>query len=279
MGRFEGKVALVTGAARGQGRNHALRLAEEGADVIILDICEDLPTIPYPLGTQQELDETAAGVEKFDRRVVSAKVDIRDAGHLEDFVANAVAELGGLDIVSIGAAVCGFGNLMDLTVDEWKEQIDVNLTGSFNTAKATIPHILAHGRGGSVIFTASTCGLEVVPGIGHYNASKHGVVALTKTLAMELGANGIRVNALCPTNVGTPMIFNDATWRLFWPDVENPGRAEAEADGSIMRQMHVIPVPWIEVDDVTNALIYLASDDSRYVTGTTMVVDAGRLLA
>jgi NAD(P)-dependent dehydrogenase (short-subunit alcohol dehydrogenase family) len=194
-------------------------------------------------------------------------------------VANAVAELGGLDIVSIGAAVCGFGNLMDLTVDEWKEQIDVNLTGSFNTAKATIPHILAHGRGGSVIFTASTCGLEVVPGIGHYNASKHGVVALTKTLAMELGANGIRVNALCPTNVGTPMIFNDATWRLFWPDVENPGRAEAEADGSIMRQMHVIPVPWIEVDDVTNALIYLASDDSRYVTGTTMVVDAGRLLA
>lgn len=278
MGRVEGKIALVTGAARGQGRNHALRLAEQGADVIALDICEDISTIPYPLGTQMELEETAAGVEKLGRRVVSAKVDIRDANLLNDVVASAVAELGGLDIVSIGAGVCGFGNVLDLTAEEWKDQIDVNLTGSFNTAKAAIPHVLAHGRGGSVIFTASTCGLEVVPGIGHYNASKYGLVGLTKTLAVELGAQGVRVNALCPTNVATPMFQNDATWRLFFPGVENPGQADAEAPNSAARQMHAIPIPWVEIDDVTNALMYLASDESRYVTGTTMVVDAGRLL-
>jgi SDR family mycofactocin-dependent oxidoreductase len=274
----EGKVALVTGAARGQGRNHALRLAGEGADVIVLDICEDLSTIPYPLGTEDELQETAEQVEKLGRRVVSAKVDIRDADSLNEFVARAVAELGGLDIVSANAGICGFGNVLDLTAQDWKDTIDVNLTGSFNTAKAAIPHILAHGRGGSVVFTASTCGLEAVQGLGPYNASKHGVVALTKTLAIELGPQNVRVNALCPTNVATPMLQNDTTWKLFFPDVENPSQATAEAPNSAARQMHVIPVPWVEPDDITNALLYLASDESRYVTGTTMTVDAGRLL-
>ena len=278
MGRVEGKVALVTGAARGQGRSHAVRLADEGADVILLDVCEDMATIPYPLGTEDELQETAEAVEKLDRRAVWAKVDIRNAEHLNEVVSEAVAELGGLDIVSAGAGVCGFGQVLDLTVEEWKEQIDVNLTGAFNTAKATIPHILAHGRGGSVIFTASTCGLEAVQGIGHYNASKHGVVALTKTLAIELGPRRVRVNALCPTNVATPMVQNDTTWKLFFPDVENPSQADAEAPNSIVRQMHVIPIPWVEPEDISAGLLYLASDDSRYVTGTTLVIDAGRLL-
>ena len=278
MGKVEGKVALITGAARGQGRNHALRLAEQGADVIVLDICEDVPTIPYGLATEDELQETAERVEKLGRRVVSAKVDIRDADLLNDFVARAVGELGGLDIVSANAAVCGFGNVLDLTAQEWKDTIDINLTGSFNTAKAAIPYILAQGRGGSVVFTASTCGLEAVPGIGHYNASKHGVVALTKTLAIELGPQHVRVNALCPTNAATPMFQNDATWRLFFPDVENPSQADAEAPNSAARQMHAIPIPWIEPDDITNALLYLVSDEGRYVTGTAMVVDAGRLL-
>jgi SDR family mycofactocin-dependent oxidoreductase len=278
MGRVEGKIALVTGAARGQGRNHALRFAEHGADVILLDICADLPTIGYALGTEDELNETAAGVEARGRRAVSAKVDIRDAKRLGDVVSAAVSKLGGLDIVSINAGICGFGNVLDLTAEEWQEQIEVNLTGSFNTAKATIPHILAHGRGGSVIFTASVCGLQAVPGIGHYNASKFGVVGLTKTLALELGALGVRVNAVCPTNVATPMFQNDATWKLFFPDVQSPSQADAEAPNSAARQMHVIPIPWVEVDDVTNAVMYLASDDARYVTGTTLVVDAGRTL-
>ncbi len=278
MGRVEGKIALITGAARGQGRNHALRLAEQGADIIALDICADLPTIEYPLGTEDELNETAAGVEKRGRRVVSAKVDVRDAGRLDDVVSAAVSELGGLDIVSVNAGICGYGQVLDLTAEEWKELLDVNLTGAFNTAKATIPHILSQGRGGSVIFTASTCGLEAVAGIGHYNASKFGVVGLTKTLALELGESGVRVNAVCPTNVATPMFQNDPTMKLFFPDLENPGLADAEAPDSVARQMHVIPIPWVEVDDITNAVMFLASDEARYVTGTTLVVDAGRLL-
>ncbi|RHW23778.1 NAD(P)-dependent oxidoreductase [Nocardioides immobilis] len=278
MGRVEGKIALVTGAARGQGRNHAWRLAEEGADVIALDICEDLPTVPYSLSSEADLLETARGVEGRGRRVVSAKVDVRDLEHLTQVVGDAVSELGGLDIVSAGAGVCSYGNVLDLTGQQWAELIDVNLTGVFNTAKATVPHILEQGRGGSVIFTASTCGLGAVPGIAHYNASKFGVVGLTKSLALELGDQRVRVNALCPTNVATPMFQNDSTWRLFFPDVENPTQADAEAEGSAARQMHVIPVPWVEPEDVTSALLYLASDDGRYVTGTTMVIDAGRLL-
>jgi (+)-trans-carveol dehydrogenase len=156
--------------------------------------------------------------------------------------------------------------------------IDINLTGGFNTAKASIPHILAHGRGGSVVFTSSTCGLGVVPGIGHYNAAKFGLIGLAKTLAIELGPQRVRVNAICPTNVATPMFQNDGTWKLFFPDVENPTIDNALAEGSAARQMHAIPVPWVEPDDITSALLYLASDDGRYVTGTTMVVDAGRLL-
>jgi SDR family mycofactocin-dependent oxidoreductase len=278
MGRVEGKIALVTGAARGQGRNHALRLAEQGAHIIALDICEDIPTVPYALSTDDDLLETVEGVEKRGRRVFSAKVDIRNLDHLTEVVAQAVADLGGLDIVSAGAGVCSYGNVLDLTAQQWSELIDVNLTGAFNTAKASIPHILQQGRGGSVIFTSSVCGVGVAPGIGHYNASKFGVVGLAKTLAAELGQHYVRVNALCPTNVATPMFQNDSTWKLFFPNVENPTQADAEAEGSAARQMHAIPVPWVEPDDVTNALLYLASDDGRYVTGTTMIVDAGRLL-
>jgi SDR family mycofactocin-dependent oxidoreductase len=278
MGRVEGKIALITGAARGQGRNHALRLAEQGANIIALDICADVPTIKYPLGTEDELNETAVGVEKRGRRVVSAKVDVRDAGRLDRIVSAAVSELGGLDIVSVNAGICGYGQVLDLTAEEWKEQLDVNLTGAFNTAKATIPHILAQGRGGSVIFTASIGGLEAIANLGHYNASKFGVVGLTKTLALELAERGVRVNAVCPGNVDTAMMQNAATMKLFFPDLENPGRADAEAPDSVVRQGNAIPVPYVDVEDITNAVMFLASDEARYVTGITLVVDAGRML-
>jgi (+)-trans-carveol dehydrogenase len=275
MGRVQGKVALITGAARGQGRNHALKLAEQGADIIALDLCEDLATIPYGLANQDDLDETAEGVEKAGRRVVAAKVDIREAEELDDVVAKAVSDLGGLDIVCANAGICSFGQVLDITSEQWKEMLDVNLTGAFNTAKATIPHMLRQGRGGSVIFTASLSGIAAVLNIGHYNASKSGVIALAKTLALELGEQGIRVNSVCPTNVDSPMFQNLATMRIFAPDVERPGPAELEARA---REQHVIPIPSLDVDDVTNAVMYLASDDARYVTGTTLVIDAGRLL-
>ena len=278
MGRVQGKVALVTGAARGQGRSHALKLAEEGADIIALDICADMATVPYPLATEDDLNETAAGVEKLDRRVVTSKVDVRDAKSLREFVTSAVTELGGLDIVSVNAGICGYGQALDLSSEEWKEMLDVNLTGAFNTAQATIPHILAQGRGGSVIFTASIGGLEAIANIAHYNASKFGVVGLAKTLALELGAQGVRVNAVCPGNVDSPMMQNPATMKLFFPDLENPGRADAEAPGSVVSEGNAIPVPYVDVVDISNAVLYLASDEARYVTGTTLVVDAGRML-
>lgn len=278
MGRVQGKIALVTGAARGQGRNHALRLAEQGADIIALDICSDLPTVPYALGTEDELNETASLIAKLDRRVMTGKVDVRDAEGLNNFVAAAVSEFGGLDIVVANAGVLAFGQLLDISLQAWNEQLDVNLTGAFNTVKAAVPHILAHGRGGSVILTASIGGLEAIPNIGHYNVSKFGVVGLAKTLALELGDQFVRVNAVCPGNVDTFMMQNDATMKFFFPDVENPGRADAEAPGSIARTMNTIPVPYVDVDDVSNAVLYLASDEARYVTGTTLVVDAGRML-
>jgi (+)-trans-carveol dehydrogenase len=275
MGRVEGKVALITGGARGQGRNHALKLAEQGADIIVLDMCENLATIPYGLASQDDFDETAASVEKLGRRVVAAKVDIREADQLTDVVAKAVSDLGGLDIVCANAGICSFGQVLDITAEQWKEMIDVNLTGAFNTAKASIPHILAQGRGGSVIFTASLSGIAAVRNIGHYNASKSGVIGLAKTLALELGEHHIRVNSICPTNVDSPMFQNLATMRIFAPGVERPGPAELEAAA---REQHVIPIPSLDINDVTNAVMYLASDDGRYVTGTTFLIDGGRLL-
>jgi len=278
MGRVDGKVALVTGAGRGQGRNHALRLAEQGADIIALDICQNLESIPYDLATEDDLQETAAAIEKLDRRVVTATVDVRACEHMKEVVAQSVAELGGLDIVCANAGVLSFGTVLDLTPEAWNTMMGVTLTGAFNTAQSTIPHILAQGRGGSVIFTASIGGLQAIPNIGHYVASKFGVVGLAKTLALELGQHRIRVNAVCPGTVDTLMTHNAETMRFFFPDRQGPTRDDFEAPDSFARSLQAIPVPYVEVDDISNAILYLASDEARYVTGTTLVVDAGRML-
>jgi SDR family mycofactocin-dependent oxidoreductase len=278
MGRFEGKVALITGAARGQGRNHAVRLAEEGADIIAIDICDDIPSAWHSLGTQVELDETVNEVEKLDRRVIARKADVRDHAGLASAVADGVAELGRLDIVSVNAGIISVAPTIELSETEWRDVIDVNLTGAWNTAAVTVPHILESGRGGAVVFTSSGAGLAPVPNLAHYTASKHGVIGLMKTLALELAPTGVRVNAICPTNVDTPMIVNDRVLKLFMPDNEHPTRADAEAEGSNHRAINAIPVPWVEVDDISSALVYLASDDARYVTGVALPVDAGWLL-
>jgi SDR family mycofactocin-dependent oxidoreductase len=278
MGRFEGKVALITGAARGQGRNHAVRLAEEGADIIALDICEEIPSAWHSLGTEAELAETVEAVEKLDRRIVARKADVRDRAALGSAVTEGVAELGRLDIVSVNAGIISVGPTIELTETEWRDVIDVNLVGAWNTAALTVPHILEGGRGGSVTFTSSGAGLAPVAGLSHYTASKHGVIGLMKTLALELAPRGVRVNAICPTNVDTPMIVNDKVLKLFMPDVDAPTRADAEAPNSNHRALNAIPVPWVEVSDITGALMYLASDDARYVTGVALPVDAGFLL-
>jgi SDR family mycofactocin-dependent oxidoreductase len=278
MGRLQGKVALITGAARGQGRNHAVRLAEEGADIIAIDICEEIPSAWHSLGTQAELDETVNAVEKLDRRIVARKADVRDRAGLTSAVAEGVAEFGRLDIVSVNAGIISVAPTIELSETEWRDVIDVNLTGAWITAAVTVPHILKGERGGSVVFTSSGAGLAPVPNLAHYTASKHGLIGLMKTLALELAPTGIRVNAICPTNVDTPMIVNDKVLKLFMPDNEHPTRADAEAEGSNHRAINAIPIPWVEPSDISAALVYLASDDARYVTGVALPVDAGWLL-
>lgn len=278
MGRVEGKVALITGAARGQGRSHAIRLAEEGADIIAIDICEHIPSAMHTMGTEADLNETVDQVEKLDRRIVAKKADVRDRQALSAAIAEGVAELGRLDIVSINAGIASVNQVLDLSDAEWNDVINVNLTGAWHTAVESIPHILQGGRGGSVVFTSSAAGIKAVPNLGHYNTAKHGIIGLMKTLALELGPQGVRVNAVCPTNVDTPMLVNDRLMKLFMPHLEHPTRADAEAEGSNYRAANAIPIPWVEPADISNAVLFLASDEARYVTGIAMPVDAGFLL-
>jgi SDR family mycofactocin-dependent oxidoreductase len=205
-GKLEGKVAFITGAARGQGRSHAIRLAAEGADIIAVDVCADMPGMPYAGATEQDLAETVKEVEVLDRRIVATKVDVRDYGALKAALDDGVAELGRLDIVSANA---GIGSspytTQELPEQTWRDMIDVNLTGVWHTAKAAVPHLIAGGRGGSMILTSSAAGLMGYPNIAHYVSAKHGVVGLMRTLALELAPHSIRVNSIHPTQVDTPM--------------------------------------------------------------------------
>jgi SDR family mycofactocin-dependent oxidoreductase len=277
MGRLAGRVALVTGAARGQGRSHALRFAAEGADLILVDVCEDVGSAPYPGATPEELERTRAEVEGLDRRAVAAQVDVRDADLLTETVRAAALELGGLDVVSVNAGIVSYGPLAELPRESWQEMLDVTLTGAFHTVQATVPLLLAQGRGGSIVFTGSTAGLRGSTTIGHYSAAKHGVVGLARTLALELAPHGIRVNAVCPSNVDTPMIQNPATLARFFPDLDAPTRADAEREGSPYRAMHPMGFPWVDAEDVTDAVLFLASDEARRISGVALPVDGARL--
>jgi len=274
MGRVEGKVAFVTGAARGQGRSHALRLAEEGADIIAVDVCRQLASVPYPMATPDDLAETAKLVEDLDRRIVAREVDVRDAARLAEVVAEGVAELGRLDVVVANAGIFSVGPTLELDEAVWQEMIDVNLTGVWKSIKAAVPRMIDAGRGGSVIITSSAAGLRGFPNIAHYVAAKHGVVGLMKTLAQELAPYMIRVNTVNPTTVDTPMVMNDTFFTLARPDLERPGRADA-AEAFV--GLNALPVPWVEAIDISNAVLWLASDESRFVTGVALPVDAGFL--
>ncbi len=272
-GRVEGKVAFITGAARGQGRSHAVRLAEEGADIIAVDLCRSIDSVPYALSTPEDLKETVRLVEGLDRRIYATEADIRDLTAVESAVAEGVAALGRLDIVSANAGICSFGPLDQLTERAWQDILDVNLTGAWHTARAALPHLRASG-GGSIIITSSTSGLVGMPNIGHYVASKHGAVGLMKSLALELAAEKIRVNTVNPTNVRTDMLVNDAVVDLFAADVP-----PAERTNEVMDERYganqAMPIPWVECIDISNAVLWLASDEARFVTGTTIAVDAG----
>jgi SDR family mycofactocin-dependent oxidoreductase len=276
-GRVEGKVAFVTGAARGQGRSHALRLAQEGADIIAVDIAGQVATVPYAMATPADLEETVKAVEALDRRIVAAQADVRDLGSLAKALDDGVAQLGRLDIVAANAGIFSFGTLDELTDEAWNDMIAVNLTGVWHTIKAAVPHIRAGGRGGSIVLTSSTAGLMAMENIGHYVAAKHGVVGLMRTAALELAKDSIRVNSVHPTGVNTDMIQNAATYALFAPDLPEAERTR-DALAPRFGAMNVLPVPWVEPVDISNAVLWLASDESRYVTGLEMKVDAGQTL-
>jgi (+)-trans-carveol dehydrogenase len=275
-GRVEGKVAFITGAARGQGRAHAVRLAQEGADIIAVDICKQIESVAIPLSTPEDLAETADLVKGHNRRIYTAEVDVRDYAALKAAVDTGVEQLGRLDIIVANAGIGNGGNTLDKTSEEdWTDMIDVNLGGVWKTVKAGVPHILSGGRGGSIILTSSVGGLKAYPHTGHYVAAKHGVVGLMRTFAVELGQHMIRVNSVHPTNVNTPLFMNEPTMKLFRPDLENPGPEDLKV---IAQMMHTLPIGWVEPEDVSNAVLFLASDEARYVTGVTLPIDAGSCL-
>jgi (+)-trans-carveol dehydrogenase/(-)-trans-carveol dehydrogenase len=275
-GRVQGKVAFITGAARGQGRSHAIRLAQEGADIIAVDILEDVPGIPYAGATEADLAETVKQVEALDRRIVASKADVRNYAALQAAVDDGVAQLGRLDIVSANAGIgTSPHHAWEIDADTWQTMIDINLTGVFNTAKAAIPHLIAGGNGGAIILTSSAAGLQAYENIAHYVSAKHGVVGLMRTLALELAPYMIRVNSIHPTQVDTPMIQNEATYRLFRPDLDHPTQADFEPAS---QQMNALPIPWVDPVDISNAVLFLASDEARYITGVALPVDAGAVI-
>ena len=275
-GRVQGKVAFITGAARGQGRSHAIRLAEEGADIIAVDLCEDVPGTGAAGATEADLAQTVKEVEALDRRIIATKADVRDLDAMRAAVDDGVAQLGRLDIVSANAGIASEPWAgADLPEDVWRTMIDINLTGVWLTTKVTIPHLVAGGRGGAIVLTSSTAGLKAYQGIPHYVAAKHGVVGLMRELALELAPHSIRVNSIHPTQVDTPMIMNETTFRLFRPDLEHPTREDFEPAS---QAMNALPVPWVEARDISNALLFIASDEARYITGVTLPVDAGCLI-
>ena len=275
-GRVEGKVAFITGAARGQGRSHAVRLAQEGADIIAIDICKQIDSVRIPLSTPEDLAETADLVKGLDRRIYTAEVDVRDFDALKAAVDAGVGQLGRLDIIVANAGIGNGGATLDKTSEgDWTDMIDVNLGGVWKTVKAGVSHLLAGGRGGSIVLTSSVGGLKAYPHTGHYVAAKHGVVGLMRTFAVELGQHNIRVNSVHPTNVNTPLFMNDGTMRLFRPDLQDPGPDDMKV---VAQMMHTLPIGWVEPEDISNAVLFLASDEARYITGVTLPIDAGSCL-
>ena len=272
MGRVEGKVAFITGAGHGQGRSHAVRLAEEGADIIAMDLCAPVETVPYRMSTPEDLDETVRMVEKLGRRIVATHTDVRDYDALKRALDDGVAQLGRLDIVAANAGIVSYGPAAELTERTWQDVIDVNLTGVWHTCKAAIPHVIAGGRGGSMIITSSVAGLKGWENQAHYVSAKHAVVGLMRTLARELAPHSIRVNTVHPTSVNTDMLLNDFTYKLFRPELDAPTLDDAK---ELFYEINALPTPWVETIDISNAVLFLASDEARYITGVQLPVDAG----
>lgn len=272
---LSGKTALITGAARGQGRSHAARLAGLGANIIAIDLCASMDTVPYPLATPGDLQITERMVRELNRGIIARPVDVRDFGAVQAAVDEGLARFGGIDVVVANAGVLNFAPAEDISEAMWDEVIDVNLKGVWHTCKAVIPAMKRRGAGGSIIIISSVAGFKAWENQAHYVASKHGVIGLMRTLARELAPFRIRVNTVHPTSVLTDMIDNDALFRLFLPDHDSPTRADVEP---LFWQQNSLPLPWVEPQDISNAVAFLASDAASTITGITLPVDAGTLL-
>ena len=277
MGLVDRKVALVTGAGRGQGRSHALKLAAEGADVIAVDIGGgQVETISYALASEADLDTTVSAIESMGRRAVKAVADVRSLSELQAAVDAGLAELGKIDIVCANAGIGSWAVAWEMTEQQWKDMIDINLTGVFNATRAALPSMVERGEGGSVVLTSSTAGLRAYANTAHYTAAKHGVIGLMKVLAQEAGPHRIRVNAVCPTTVRTPLVINDSTFELFAPHLENPTEDDVREP---FESLNILPgVAWIEPEDVSDAVLFLCSDAAKYITGVALPIDAGNIV-
>ena len=279
MGRVQGKVAFITGAARGQGRSHAVRLAEEGADIIAVDICHDVDTLKYPLSTPDDLKETARLVEAQDRRIVTVQADVRERAQLQEALERGIAELGKVDVVVAQAGIAGMKG--EPPIQAWTDVVDTNLIGVLNAVHAALPHLPA---GASIIATGSTAAfINALPmrqvggdsgGIA-YMVAKRLLSSYMHDLARELAPREIRANVVHPTNVNTDMLQSEVMYRSFRPDLEHPTREDATPAFYVQQAMNI---PWVEPVDISNAVLFLASDEARYVTGMQLRVDAGGYL-
>ena len=273
MGRLTGKVAFITGIARGQGRSHAMRLAEEGASIIGVDLCGQLDTVGAPMATPDDMAETVKLVEERDARIVATQADVRDAGALRSAVEAGVAELGRLDIVLANAGIAPLFGEVAATQQAFDDVVAINLTGVYNTIEAALPQLISRGEGGSIVLTSSVAGLSGRlnlagnAGMMGYVAAKHGVVGLMRAYANQLAPHSIRVNSVHPGGVNTPMIVNEAF-----------GVLAEQAPAEMAKLAHAMPVELLEAVDISNAILWLCSDEARYVTGVTLPVDGGFMI-
>jgi SDR family mycofactocin-dependent oxidoreductase len=272
MGQLEGQVAFITGVARGQGRSHALTLAREGANIIGLDLCAKPSSTVYDGATEEDLQETVRLVKETGVDIVAEVGDTRDYEQVKSVFDRGVEQFGRVDIVLPNAGICSGAKTWEITPDAWREMVEINLNGVFHTVKAAVPTMISQGGGGSIVFTGSTEALKGGENISSYSASKHGVTGLMTSLARELGQYNIRVNSVNPTCVDTHMINNDFVYGLFRPDLDKPTRDDVIDS---FTGTHILPVPWIQPQDVSNAILHLVTEAGRYVTATTMVIDAG----
>ncbi|MGV0835114.1 mycofactocin-coupled SDR family oxidoreductase [Mycolicibacterium thermoresistibile] len=274
MNRLDGKVAFITGAARGQGRTHAVRLAQDGADIVAIDLCRQQPNLDYTQGSPEELQETVRLVEEQGRRIIARPADVRDLASLQAVADEAVTEFGHIDILVSNVGISNQGEVVNLTDQQWSDILQTNLIGAWHACRAVLPAMIERGQGGSVIFVSSTVGLRGAPGQSHYAASKHGVQGLMLSLANEVGPHNIRVNSVNPGAVNTEMALNDKLLKMFLPHLDNPTPEDA---AELFSQLTLLPIPWVEPEDVSNAVAWLASDEARYIHGAAIPVDGGQL--